>query len=48
MERREAVINLKKFVEMAERINALDDLEEDVFAEDDENFEECASLSLEF
>lgn len=44
---------LKTFVEMqeaelAERINALDDLEIYVDLEDDQNFKEGASLSLDF
>lgn len=44
---------LKRFVEMQEnelgdRINALDNLEEDVDFEDLDNIEEGASLSLEF
>ncbi|KAI8538592.1 hypothetical protein RHMOL_Rhmol09G0116200 [Rhododendron molle] len=34
--------------ELAERINALDDLEIDVDLEDDDDFEEGASLSLDF
>lgn len=46
--------NLKKFVkmeeeELAKRIHALDDLDEDVSTEDDNDFEDGASdLSLEF
>lgn len=44
---------LKKFVELeeerlAERINTLDDLEEDDFLEDVNDFEEGGSLSLAF
>lgn len=33
---------------MEDWINALDDLEGDVFAEDDDDFEDGASISLEF